>query len=82
MAVKSLPAGIDLIQHSDRGIQYCCHAYRGRLRKVGARINMTEENHVYENAIAERLNGILKKELELPKAFNNKPGAPSCAREG
>jgi transposase InsO family protein len=54
-----------LIHHSDRGVQYCSHAYVHRLQDAGITISMTEENHVYENALAERVNGILKMELGL-----------------
>ena len=54
-----------LIHHSDRGIQYCSKGYTDLLKENGVRISMTEENHVYENALAERINGILKDELQL-----------------
>ena len=55
----------ELIHHSDRGIQYCSKAYVSYLKRRGVVISMTEENHVYENALAERVNGILKNELGL-----------------
>ena len=54
-----------LIHHSDRGIQYCSNAYVDTLVREGAKVSMTEENHVYENALAERVNGILKTEFML-----------------
>ncbi len=57
------PAG--LIHHSDRGIQYCSEGYVGILINKKVLISMTEENHCYENAVAERLNGILKDEFSL-----------------
>ena len=63
MALKQTPAGSPLIHHSDRGLQYCSHDYVQRLEQHGARVSMTEDNHVYENALAERVNGILKTEL-------------------
>jgi len=63
MALKQSPKGSALIHHSDRGLQYCSHDYVALLERQGARISMTEENHVYENALAERVNGILKTEL-------------------
>lgn len=56
---------IQLIHHSDRGIQYCSHAYVDLLTTHGVQISMTEELHVYENAKAERVNGILKSEFLL-----------------
>lgn len=65
MALKHVSAPHKLIHHSDRGIQYCCHAYVKILQKHKVGISMTEENHVYENALAERVNGILKNEFML-----------------
>lgn len=53
----------NLIHHSDRGIQYCCYEYVGLLEKNGVKISMTENGDPLENAIAERVNGILKDEL-------------------
>jgi putative transposase len=50
------------MHHSDRGTQYCCSEYIKILQSHGALISMTQENHCYENAQAERLNGILKQE--------------------
>jgi len=52
-----------LIHHSDRGIQYCSHAYVDLLTDNGIKISMTEKSDPLENAIAERVNGILKEEL-------------------
>ena len=52
-----------LIHHSDRGVQYCCNAYTDELRKCGVRISMTEDYKPTDNAIAERVNGILKTEV-------------------
>lgn len=65
MALKPLHRAMPLIHHSDRGIQYCSHAYVDLLMKHGVQISMTEDNHVYENAKAERVNGILKNEFLL-----------------
>ena len=55
-----------LIHHSDRGVQYCCHDYVRELtaRKIG--ISMTQSGDPRDNAIAERVNGILKMELLEP----------------
>jgi putative transposase len=61
------PAG--LIHHSDRGIQYCSNPYVDQLLKRKIKISMTEENHCYENAIAERVNGILKDEFYVDQCF-------------
>lgn len=65
---KARPAK-NLIHHSDRGIQYCSHQYVNELKKRKIQISMTEENHCYENAIAERVNGILKDEFYLDQCF-------------
>jgi len=52
----------NLIHHSDRGVQYCSHDYVKLLKDNHAQISMTENGDPLENAIAERLNGILKDE--------------------
>jgi transposase InsO family protein len=70
MALKSrtkfLPA---LIHHSDRGVQYCSFDYVRNLKDNGIEISMTENGDPYENAMAERINGILKNEFGLHKLF-------------
>lgn len=65
MALAQLSKGARAIHHSDRGTQYCCAGYVELLEERGLRISMTEQNHCYENAKAERLNGILKSEYGL-----------------
>ena len=75
MALKELPAGACPIHHSDRGCQYCCHLYVERLQKADLGISMTQEMHCYENALAERVNGILKQEYELDSTFRTKEQA-------
>jgi transposase InsO family protein len=52
----------ELIHHSDRGSQYCCRDYVSQLKRRSIRISMTENGDPRENAIAERINGILKTE--------------------
>lgn len=74
-AVKELVEGMFPMHHSDRGSQYCSHLYTGRLRAHGLGISMTEENHCYENAKAERVNGILKQEYGLGSTFRTKQQA-------
>jgi putative transposase len=68
-ALKSALKGVsdtrNLIHHSDRGIQYCSSKYVDLLTSNDVSISMTEENHCYENAVAERVNGILKTEFLL-----------------
>lgn len=60
-----------LIHHSDRGIQYCSNVYTQILKRNRIAISMTEENHCYENALAERVNGILKDEFYLDQTFDS-----------
>jgi putative transposase len=59
-----------LIHHSDRGVQYCCKDYVDVLEHLKIHISMTENGDPYENAIAERVNGILKEEFLLNKTFS------------
>jgi putative transposase len=65
MALADLPAGVHPCHHSDRGTQYCSHAYTNELVARGLSISMTEQDHCAENALAERMNGILKSEYGL-----------------
>lgn len=58
-----------LIHHSDRGLQYCSDEYQKLLNKNKVLCSMTQESDPYENAIAERINGILKQEYDIDK-FN------------
>lgn len=73
------PSG--LIHHSDRGIQYCSKTYVDLLEKHHIRISMTEQDHVYENALAERVNGILKDEFCLGDTIQSKDMAKKLVRE-
>jgi transposase InsO family protein len=70
-ALRQARPAVGLVHHSDRGIQYCSKEYVAELKKREIRISMTEENHCYENAIAERVNGILKDEFYLDQCFVN-----------
>lgn len=60
-----------LIHHSDRGIQYCCHAYTEVLHKKRIKISMGATGNCYDNAMAERVNGILKDEYLLDSEFTD-----------
>jgi putative transposase len=62
-ALAQKPAETIVIHHSDRGIQYCSTAYVQLLQQNNAMISMTQNGDPYENAMAERVNGILKSEL-------------------
>ncbi|WP_262497658.1 IS3 family transposase [Flavobacterium kingsejongi] len=65
MALKSRKNScLSLIHHSDRGIQYCSNEYQKVIRKTkNLRCSMTESYDPYQNAVAERVNGILKQEF-------------------
>ncbi len=60
---KQLP----LIHHSDRGLQYCANEYQKILYKNNIKCSMTQNSDPYENAVAERINGILKQEFNIDK---------------
>lgn len=70
IALKNNPQLGRLIHHSDRGSQYCCADYVSILDKHFVKISMTQSGDPLENAIAERVNGILKDEL-LEKIYIN-----------
>ena len=61
----------ELIHHSDRGLQYCCDEYVHLLQSNHINISMTQTGSPYDNAIAERVNGILKQEFALDKTFKS-----------
>jgi transposase InsO family protein len=56
-----------LIHHSDEGLQYCANDYQNTLNKNGILPSMTQNSDPYENAVAERINGILKQEFMIDK---------------
>lgn len=58
-----------IIHHSDRGLQYCSHEYQQMLQENNLLTSMTESYDPYQNAIAERVNGILKDEFNLEQGF-------------
>jgi len=72
-AIRALEMGLKhrsykdqkLIHHSDRGFQYCCNGYQEILTKKKVTCSMTESYDPYANAVAERVNGILKQEFQL-----------------
>ncbi len=69
MALCSVDDARGLIHHSDRGVQYCSRAYLEELADHGARVSMASVGNPYENALAERVNGILKGEFFLDGLF-------------
>jgi transposase InsO family protein len=80
-ALRENPLQNSLIHHSGRGVQYCSHQYVEILKRRSISISMTEENHCYENAMAERVNGILKDEYLLDRTFNDLIHAQKACKE-
>jgi len=81
MALKGLGTGVFvLIHHSDRGSQYCSAGYVELLRKNNIQISMTENGDPLENAIAERLNGIIKGEYLFDYQINSLEEAKSVLK--
>jgi len=70
-----------LIHHSDRGIQYCSKIYTEILTEHKIQISMSEKGNPYENAVAERVNGILKEEFMLSETFKTKELAYKATKE-
>ncbi|XTZ62652.1 IS3-like element ISAs31 family transposase [Aeromonas salmonicida subsp. pectinolytica] len=64
-ALKQRRGGGELIHHSDRGVQYCSGLYQSLHARYGVKCSMTDGYDCYQNALAERVNGILKGELLL-----------------
>ena len=68
MAIKERQyQNLPLIHHSDRGLQYCAEQYQNVLKKHKIMCSMTQNSDPYENAVAERVNGILKQEFMIDK---------------
>lgn len=70
-----------IIHHSDRGIQYCCKEYVKLMKKQKMEISMAAKGDCYENAVAERVNGILKQEYDLGSKFMTKKIAIKSTEE-
>ncbi|HEX9827067.1 MAG TPA: IS3 family transposase [Flavobacteriaceae bacterium] len=70
-----------LIHHSDRGLQYCANEYQKTLRKNEIQPSMTQNSDPYENAVAERVNGILKQEFNIDKYSKDLPVMKQIIKE-
>ena len=71
MAVKNrTDKTLPLIHHSDRGVQYCCHAYVKMLQKQQIQISMTQTGDPLENAVAERIHKTIKEEFTTDRQIN------------
>lgn len=82
MALKGIKGSERPIHHSDRGCQYASHAYVRAVQQAGLTMSMTEKNHSAENALAERVNGILKQEYWLDANFENGGQARQATAHG
>lgn len=76
MALDNRVYNEQIIHHSDRGSQYCSHQYVNLLLQNKIAISMTENGDPYENALAERMNGIIKTEFNL---YNSQLGFEQTA---
>jgi transposase InsO family protein len=82
MAIKNKQNGMSpLIHHSDRGVQYCSDGYQKILLKNKIRCSMTNNGDPYENAVAERINGILKHEFNIDTYHADLPIMRKIVRE-
>lgn len=72
MAIDQNQCLSGLIHHSDRGLQYCSGTYTRLLESKNIAISMTQTGSPYDNAVAERINGILKDEFALDSVFTDK----------
>lgn len=81
IALKNRKYTHQLTHHSDRGLQYCSADYIKKLNENNVQISMTEKGDPYENAIAERINGILKYEFLIVDGFKNHQEARKVIEE-
>jgi transposase InsO family protein len=72
MAAQNRMSALPLIHHSDRGLQYASAVYQAELRKHNITPSMTDGYDCYQNALAERINGILKQEFLTIKCNTGK----------
>jgi putative transposase len=82
MAIRQCPDRSGLIHHSDRGFQYCSPAYVKVTESTGIKMSMGEVGNCYENAMAERVNGIFKGEYGFDQTFKNIKEALKAIKEG
>lgn len=81
MALRQRKSNTDTIHHSDHGIQYCSNKYVDILENNKVKISMGEIGNCYENALAERVNGILKEEFKLDTDFITKIHAINAVKQ-
>lgn len=81
MALRNRKYRTPLIHHSDRGLQYCSAGYTKLLTDNSIDISMTQDGSPYDNAIAERVNGILKDEFGMDNEFDSMEQARSEVKQ-
>lgn len=81
MALSGRKYAHQTIHHSDRGLQYCSQLYTQTLKEHGFLISMTQDGSPYDNAVAERINGILKAEFGLADVLEDEAAARQLAKE-
>jgi transposase InsO family protein len=82
MAIRQCPDTKGLIHHTDHGFQYCSPVYVKVTESRNIQPSMGETGNCYENAMAERVNGILKGEYGLDATFNNIQEALKATKQG
>jgi len=80
-ALEGKEALSGIIHHSDRGTQYCSHEYTEKLQSKGMQISMSSKGNPYENAVAERINGILKQEYLLGQMYSTRTELEKAVKE-
>lgn len=81
MAIKNRVYKEELIHHSDRGLQYLSKIYTNFLKKHKVKISVTQDGSPYDNAVAERINGILKDEFDFGGVFDTLEQAKKLIEE-
>lgn len=81
MALHNSTLGAPRMHHSDRGVQYSCTAYSNALTERGIVQSMSAAGCPYHNAVAERINGILKNEFYLDRIFTSLAQAQRAVAE-
>jgi putative transposase len=71
IANRNYKLPFSLVHHSDRGVQYCCAEYVDILNEDKIAISMTQSGSPYDNALAERVNGIIKNEFYPKRVYQN-----------
>jgi len=81
MALSNRMFNQSIIHHSDKGLQYCSSEYQQMLKEHNLITSMTESYDPHQNAIAERVNGILKDEFNLEQGFKEHLQAVQVIKE-